>query len=349
MRILHLLVSNKLSGAENVAADICMMFNEDIEMIYCSPYGDIKQALEIRGVKYVPINRFSYKEIKRVIKEVEPDIIHAHDVKATVIASLISNKVPIISHLHGNSIEMRKISLKSILYAISTARVRKYIVVSESCLDDYKFKRVIIKKTKKLTNIIFNDRINKLIELSNEKYKFDFIYLGRLKEQKNHSLLINAFAKIADEFKEEKLIIYGEGSLRKELEELICKLNLRERVILKGATHNVEQKIKNAKLFILSSKYEGLPNVVMEAMALGLPIIATDCPCGGPRMLIEEYKNGILVEVDNVDHMASSIRSVLMDEEYQDKLGKNAKITSEKFQPEKIFSYWQKYIEDICN
>jgi glycosyltransferase involved in cell wall biosynthesis len=124
------------------------------------------------------------------------------------------------------------------------------------------------------------------------KTKFDgvrrnLVTTGRLAPQKNHKMLIKAFAKIADKINDD-LYIYGEGELRAELEQLVLDLNMQNRIFLPGAVKNVADTIKSAKLFILSSDFEGLPNSLMEAMALGIPCISTDCPCGGPKMLLNE-------------------------------------------------------------
>ena len=98
--------------------------------------------------------------------------------------------------------------------------------------------------------------------------------------QKNQKLLIEAFSKIAKEFPDENLVIYGEGELRDTLETQSKKLGLEGRVKLPGTTTNVAEKLSSAKVFVLSSDYEGMPNALMEAMTVGVPVISTDCPCG---------------------------------------------------------------------
>jgi glycosyltransferase involved in cell wall biosynthesis len=122
---------------------------------------------------------------------------------------------------------------------------------------------------------------------------------GRLNKQKNHPLLIRAFKRIAVEFPEYKLIIYGEGPERQNDEALISELGLQERVLLPGTINDVPAKIYKSSLYVLSSDFEGMPNALMEAMALGLPCISTDCPCGGPRELIYKGYIGMLVPVDD--------------------------------------------------
>ena len=139
----------------------------------------------------------------------------------------------------------------------------------------------------KKSTIILNPVDDVFFNTKFDGQRHDLVTTGRLVPQKNHKLLIHAFAKIADKI-EDNLYIYGEGELRSELEQLIFELGMQNRIFLPGAVKNVADTIKSAKLFVLSSDYEGLPNSLMEAMALGIPCISTDCPCGGPSMLLDD-------------------------------------------------------------
>ena len=139
----------------------------------------------------------------------------------------------------------------------------------------------------KKSSIILNPVDDVFFNTVFDGIRHDFVTTGRLTSQKNHKMLIKAFAKIADKVND-NLYIYGEGGLRAELEQLVADLNMQRRVFLPGVVKNVADTIKSAKLFVLSSDYEGLPNSLMEAMALGIPCISTDCPCGGPRMLLQK-------------------------------------------------------------
>lgn len=102
---------------------------------------------------------------------------------------------------------------------------------------------------------------------------------GRLDENKNHAMLIHAFAKIADEYPLMRLVIYGEGALRAKLEALVAEKGLSDRIEMPGSVSDVADRICKARIFTLTSNTEGMPNAIMEAMALGIPVIATDCPC----------------------------------------------------------------------
>lgn len=167
---------------------------------------------------------------------------------------------------------------------------------------------------------------------------------GRLDVQKNFDLLIRAFAKIASEFPEYNLIIYGKGDKEQELKSLVESLGLQDRIDLPGNIQNIAEEMEKNTMFVLSSDFEGMPNALMEAMALGLPCVSTDCPCGGPRYLIQDGVNGLLVPVGDENKMAEAIKNLLTNSDYAKKMGQNASKISEKLAPDKIYGKWEKFI-----
>lgn len=126
IKILHVLVSGTYNGAENVVCQIIDMFKDDnnIEMYYCSLDGPVRIALEERGINFQPVKELSIKELKRVIRNVQPTIVHAHDMRAGFLASLACGKIPLISHIHNNNYDSRSISLKAILYLYAALKAK---------------------------------------------------------------------------------------------------------------------------------------------------------------------------------------------------------------------------------
>lgn len=167
---------------------------------------------------------------------------------------------------------------------------------------------------------------------------------GRLDENKNHAMLIHAFSRIAGEYPNMRLVIYGEGELRGQLTELIKEKELEERISLPGSIDNVADEIGRAKIFVLTSNTEGMPNTVIEAMVLGTPVISTDCPCGGPAMLINDGENGLLVPVGDAYALADAMRKLLADEELAQKISENARKLAEELAPEKVNREWMEYL-----
>ena len=197
----------------------------------------------------------------------------------------------------------------------------------------------------KKSRIIYNQVDQKFYECSKSKEKKDIVTCGRLVEQKNHEMLIDAFGKISNDVSE-NLYIYGEGHLREVLETKIKKLHLENRIFLPGDITNVEVMLSKAALFVLSSDYEGMPNALMEAMAVGVPCISTDCPCGGPLMLFENNTEA-LVSVGDTNEMADKMKYFLLNKEKSEEIGVKMKKYSLAFTPEHIFKKWDEYVNAV--
>lgn len=142
------------------------------------------------------------------------------------------------------------------------------------------------------------------------------IGVGRLEPQKDFSCLIKAFAKLR-ESRDARLIILGEGGLRADLEREIRRLGLEEDICLPGFVDNPFSAMTRADLFVLSSRWEGLPNVLIQAMACGTPVVSTDCP-SGPVEILEDGKWGRLIPVGDAEALAEAIAATLNDTKHPD-------------------------------
>ena len=174
----------------------------------------------------------------------------------------------------------------------------------------------------------------------------EIVTVGRLEPQKNQKLLINAFSELAKKFPDYTLVIYGEGSLRKKLEKYIESKGLKDRVFLPGAKNNIQEYIKDASLFVLSSDYEGIPNALIEAMAIGLPCVSTDCSPGGARELITNGENGVIVECRNSNELATAMARLLTDRESAKRMGTNAKKIYTRVDKNLVCNRWLDLIRD---
>lgn len=219
-----------------------------------------------------------------------------------------------------------------------------YIFQTEDARNYYKTQGINIENSVVIPNAINPEFIRP--QYRGERRKV-IVGAGRLTKQKNFSLLIRAFSEISEDFPEYELEIYGDGPLKNDLINEAKELGVNEKVKLLGYVENLGDKIQDATMFVLSSDFEGMPNALMEAMALGLPVISTDCPAGGSKYLIENGNNGLLVSVNDINTLKKAMGDLLANSEFRNELGKNARLVCEKLEPRKIYSKWEKNIRKM--
>lgn len=174
---------------------------------------------------------------------------------------------------------------------------------------------------------------------------------GRLVDFKNQPMLIRAFLKVHEKHPDYTLKIYGPDSkdgTKEILESIIHENHAEDFVKLMGGSNTLEKDLADAALYAFSSDWEGLPNALMEAMALGLPVVSTDCPCGGPKTLIEDGVNGLLVPIMDEKAMTDGILRLIEDRELAERLGREARKISERANEDAVFEQWQTYLQECC-
>ena len=164
---------------------------------------------------------------------------------------------------------------------------------------------------------------------------------GRLIGYKGFDALIDAYAEFVKKHPEYLLKIFGKGELEDELQRQIDGLGLREKSVLCGFSDDIYDELRKGGMYISSSVSEGVSNALMEALALGIPVIATDCPVGGSRMCIKDGVSGILVKVGDKDAMVRAMCKIAEDEEYRESISKNAVEISKNWSVSKIWDEWE--------
>lgn len=333
-KVMHLMSTHEFSGAENVACQIINAFKDDnnYKMIYVSEIKKNEKKLKEKNINYYKLDNFNIKCLKKAINDIKPDIIHAHDIKASILASFFHKKAKIISHVHSNHENMRKINAKTLIYKVFSKWYSKIIWVSQSAIDNFIFKKSIIKKSVVLYNVIDGEEVRKKIKEDNNQYiHYDLIYLGRLTYAKNPIRLIEIISKLKSNCEKIKVAIVGDGELKTEMEKKIEKLNLQGNIDMFGFVSNPYKILDSADLMVMTSIYEGTPMCALEAMSLGKPIVGT--PTDGLNDLVEKDINGFLIDDDKeiVEYIINLKNDIK-------KLNKMKMLTLKKF----------KEINDIC-
>lgn len=173
------------------------------------------------------------------------------------------------------------------------------------------------------------------------------VTVGRLVASKRFDLVIQAIERLHSKGLACHLEIYGEGPDLNVLTNLVKERGLQEHVTFKGFSSTILNDIKDAAAFVLASTYEGMPNALLEAMALGVPCIATDCPIGGPRSVIETGVNGVLFPVGDLEALTSGLEALLRDRGAAEALGQAGTQLRDRLSVEKIVREWESWIEQV--
>ena len=202
-------------------------------------------------------------------------------------------------------------------------------------------------RLRRKSTIIYNPIGREFYDTKYSPQDKSIVAVGRLDPQKNYSFLIRAFAKFYEKHKDWILRIYGEGDQRELLQGLIGEYNLSGVISLCGRTNNVPSSIAKSAIYVMTSDFEGAPNALMEAMAVGMPCISSDCPCGGPRMLIDDGKNGFLYRIGDELTFIRKLANLADDEHTRLRMGMEAKVKAEGFTAERVYKAWYEYLRTL--
>ena len=281
-----------------------------------------------------------YRQVRKMVLREKPDLVLSmpEEIGVYVLLALLGTKIPVYVSERNNPWVMPDVKVTRILRKLMYPTARGLIFQTEMAKSF--FPESIQKKGVVLKNPVDPQRIPRQYAGQREKV---IVGAGRLSEQKNMPLLLKAFARFSPGHPEYKLRIFGEGELRQELTELARSLNIAEKVELPGRSTALLEKMNSAAMFVLSSDYEGMPNVLLEAMCMGMPSISTDCPSGGPRELIRDGVNGLLVPVGDVDAMYAAMERMAEPAFAQQMADAAWQLREELTSPE-IFVSWYRYL-----
>ncbi|WP_214710810.1 glycosyltransferase [Exiguobacterium sp. s55] len=340
-KIIQIIPNLHLAGAEIMLENLTLRLDkEGYTVKVVSFYNEqtaISARLEFNGIDVLYLDKkrgFDFKSIiqlRNIIKEENPNIIHTHlyILPYVIIASLFQKnitKVHTIHNLADKEVSSSQRKINKIIYKMfKVIPVAISPKIKKSITNVYKFKDEFVP-------MVFNGvDIKKFQHIKKEKdikEVVQLLHIGRFSDQKNHKGLIEAFYKSNPIENKIILNLIGEGSLKREIIQMVNDLNLNNHVNFLGLKSDVKKYLHSADIFILPSKWEGMPITLIEAMASGLPIIATDV--GGVADMIEDNKSGLLVDLQT-ENIASKILFLVRNKSLRKELGEEAKNRSSMF------------------
>lgn len=299
---------------------------------------DYYDGIEIIRVFYIPIYPFHVHihgwVLNRMFKSLEKnfDLVHIH----TPLSPIVNTNLPIISTIHGSMIGNDKgieiVDFKSLaskmMTKISYSLVLRLIISSDIITTISKFLAYELREYYGVDRInIIGNAVDeqKFIPKNNNKKDY-MLYVGRLSYGKGLFDLLKSVRLLSEEF-DFKLFLIGKGELERKLNKIIVDEHIENNVKILGSySHETLVEIyQNAKIFVFPSHYEGVPTVVLEAMASGLPVVLSDIPAH--RYLIEDGENGILFKKGQSHDLYNKISNLLLDDSLRKKIGYNARKT----------------------
>ena len=333
------LLANALSERGYVIEIICLNRHEVFYPIVKTV--QIRFAEEECNSKFIG-NKMVW--LRKHILNVQPDVVIAFmvEVYCVTLATMVGLKIPVISseridpHFFGKA--------KGFLRWLLLRRTTHLVVQTEQIKSFYSSK--IQKKTTIMPNPVTNDVFNISSIVKKEKR---IIAVGRLAYQKNYPLMFQAFASLADEFPDYKLIVFGEGPQREELEKEILRLGMEGRILMPGRTDRIIDELNKSQLFCMSSDYEGMSNAMLEAVCMGVPVVTTDV--SGARDLVIDSKGGFVVEKRDLCQFENAIKMLLKDKERMKEMSAFNREKASAFKEDNIVDQWARLIVKVieCN
>ena len=345
-----ILITNELSGggAERVMSVIANDFVErGIEVLFLVLKKTKAEYCLNPKIKIVYKNRQTSKDVlgqifffRKIMKENPGATIlsfFTHQNLYAILASIGLNNAIVVSErndpnysIHGNF----KKKLREFLY---TSSLCDKVIFQTSGAAEYFSKKIQLKSA-----VIPNPLKEQLPKKYEGTRKNTIVSFGRLESQKNYEMLIRAFSLFLKKHSDYTLQLYGKGSQENELKYLADMLGVSEKVVFAGFNKDVHKEIIDAGMFVLPSNYEGLSNSMLEAMAIGLPVICTDSPPGGARMFVKNKKNGILIPVGDTDALTEALNYTAENKQLANQMGNEAYKIRFLLDSKRICDEWEK-------
>lgn len=350
MKILQVIPYFCFGGAETMCENLTYALKKQgHEVVVVSLYAErtpISERMERSGVRILYLDKklgldiSMVPKLMKIMKKERPDAVHTHldVIKYAVAAAKLSGIRKCVHTVHNVAEKeaegrLQKIINKTYFKLGWSTPVALSPEVQNSILDFYGLERQSVP-------VVYNG-----IDLSRCQPKESYagntqlLHIGRFNEQKNHQGLLQAFQRIGKAYPDCRLTLLGDGELRERVEVYAKELGIFEKVSFLGSQSNVYPYLQNADVFLLPSKYEGMPMTIIEAMGTGLPVVAS--AVGGVPDMLTDGESGILVPCDP-DAVCQAVSRLLADEDLRETLGRKAKEESIRFSADYMAEQYSK-------
>ena len=318
--------------------NILYKIDKRVKIFYCSEH--LRHSNNF--IQALVNNRKSINNISNFVKNENISILIGFTTTCNIfsIISAKRNKIPTIISDRSNPYAT-KLSLfwRSVRYI--TYPLANFLVVQTQLSKEF-YSLINRKKLKVLPNPLSKELIDKIDNSINKENII--LYVARLDKNKAQDTLLKAFSKIDN--KDWKLVLVGDGNKRKEYEQLANKLNIIDSVIFTGKINNPEYYYNRAKIFAFTSKSEGFPNALIEALSFGLPCVSTNCP-SGPSELIDDGNNGFLIPVGDSKALQNKLNLLIEDDKLRNNLSKKANLKGKEFHIDNVCLKWERLISKL--
>ena len=289
-------------------------------------------------------------KLDRFLAKAKPDlVINFLDSVAQVylLINRLHNRFPVISSERVDPFSYSDNTAKRLAFFMGLSD--GVVFQTEQARSFYKNKPAIYDRSTVIPNpVVRTPEMEKLLQSGNAVRDNRIVTAGRLViRQKRQDVLIRSFVEVHEKHPEISLHIFGDGVDRQRLQDMVRELGLEDCVVFEGKSMHILEDIHQARVFILSSDYEGIPNALIEAMMLGVPSVSTDCSPGGARLLIDDGENGFLVPVGDEKFLADRIIRLVEDDHIASHFSKKSVKIGDRFSEKSIAAMWCDFINNF--
>ena len=362
-------IANKINGTSGLQRMIALQINYfiknykyEIDLILLNQdieeeknFFELNSALHIHYLKNssTPLKSFylKVKSLNKILNRINPDIIVAceSDIFSLYLPKFVNRKFKMVYQRHdtkhlnfmgsNNSIKTKILNtIKKLLLSFAGKDYDKFVLLSDAHRTDWKS----LKNTAVISNPI-------ILDTKDSKAKLDskvILSVGRHDYVKGFDMLLYCWQKVKEKHPDWMLKIVGKRTGNIDLKGLAKDLNISDSIILKGHTKDISKAYLESSIYVCSSRLEGFPLVLIEAMSFGLPVVSFDCKYG-PREIINDSIDGILVSQNDIDLLADSINHLIENVELRKQMGDKASENIKRYSIDKIMNQWKTLFEEV--